>query len=59
MPDIRVRLTHPAYPDIDETGVLVLAGLDKPTLGLYSTFTIRRDDGSLFRSEGVLRHASQ
>jgi hypothetical protein len=54
----RVVLTNPNYPDIRYEGALV----DGPraTLGgyhythSYATYTVRDDEGTLHRSEGVL-----
>lgn len=53
----RVRLTNPNYPEIDETGELTGSSLTVAREGVYGTHSIKRDDGTRFRSEGVLTHA--
>ena len=54
----RVRLTNPNYPDLEFVGTLVegaAATLDGyHYTGRYSTWTVRDDEGTLHRSEGII-----
>lgn len=51
----RVTLTDPNRPASAVTGrTIAQMHLTLPTQ--YAVYTIRRDDGGLFRSEGILTH---